>query len=320
VKRGDAAMQGEYFHMRIAAVLAWGLALCPALGAAEPTEAMFKGQVTVVETGGLSLQGRADEICRSFAEYKDGGSFFTAWAFPVFERIHSCQRRYAGGESEPVTIQGRDGRIVVNSRRGHGLNVSDAPGAKQGEPSWGVLVFLYQVENGRCQIRDAQLLAPDRTYDLGSERLAWLGAADAARGLEFIRGLLKQDAVVGLRKHLVFALYMLDGSAAVADLVGLARHDPEMDIRKDAIFWLGQKASAASVQALGEVIASPEILEVKKHAVFALSQLSEDRGTPLLLEIARRNPHPALRKEAIFWLGESGDPRALDFFESILLH
>ena len=67
------------------------------------------------------------------------------------------------------------------------------------------------------------------------------------------------------------------------------------------------------------MIASPEALEIKKAAVFALSQLPEEKGTPMLLKIARQNPHARLRKEAIFWLGESGDPRALQFFEEILL-
>ena len=128
------------------------------------------------------------------------------------------------------------------------------------------------------------VLAPDRIYDLGGERLAWLGAADETRGLEFIRSLLiAGDPGRELRKDLVFALYLFNGQAAVAELIGLARRDPDMEIRKDAIFWLGQKASAAAVDALGEVIASPEALEIKKAAVFALSQLPEEKGTPLLL-------------------------------------
>jgi HEAT repeat protein len=51
-----------------------------------------------------------------------------------------------------------------------------------------------------------------------------------------------------------------------------------------------------------------------------LSQLPPDRGVPLLIEVARANQNPAVRKKAIFWLGQSEDPRALEFFEQILLH
>ena len=39
----------------------------------------------------------------------------------------------------------------------------------------------------------------------------------------------------------------------------------------------------------------------------------------VLLGIARQHPQPRVRKEAIFWLGQSGDPKALDLFEEILL-
>ncbi len=297
----------------------WLLLAFPGTAVASPMTKMFKGQVTTVETSGLSLIGRSAEACRQMAAKSEGASFFMAWAFPSCERVHSCHRHHGSSEDGTFTVKSRDGRIIVNEDRDHSLNISDGDGAQKAAVSWGVLLFLNQVEKGRCRISDVKLLAPDREYDLGNERLAWLGATDEAQGLEFLHGLLGQDGNRELRKDLVFALYLFNGSAAVSELIGLARRDPDMDVRKDAIFWLGQKASAAAVRTLREVIASPEILEIKKHAVFALSQLSEDKGTPLLLDIAQGNPSPALRKVAIFWLGQSGDPRALDFFENILL-
>jgi hypothetical protein len=297
----------------------WLLLALLASSAETPTAKMFNGQITAVETAGLSIMERSAAVCRQWAAERDGTFFFTAWAFPTFERINSCQQRFAGDENDPMSIKSRNGRILVNSDRDHSLNISDDTGKNKTDKSWGVLLFLNQVEKGRCRVSAMELLAPDRKYDLGDERLAWLGTAEAAQGLEFIRGLLGQGSDRDLREHLVFALYLFNGSAAVADLIGLARHDPDTDIRKTAIFWLGQKALVAAVKALGEVIASPEALEIKKAAVFALSQLPEEKGTPILLDIARRNPHPRVRKEAIFWLGQSGDPRALDFFSEILL-
>lgn len=309
--------------MKRLVVLFMVFGLLPALllpAAASPTAKMFSGQVRTVETEGLSLNDRSAETCRQFAKERDGAIFFTAWAFPTFERINSCQRNFAGSENGPISVKSRNGRIVLNSDGDHNLNISDGKGVKKNDVSWGVLVFLNQVEKGLCRVIDMEVLSPDRIYDLGGERLAWLGVADETQGLEFIRGLLAAgDPGHKLRKDLVFALYLFNGQAAVGELIGLARHDPDTAVRKDAIFWLGQKASAAAVKALGDVIASPEALEIKKAAVFALSQLPEDKGTPLLLQIARQNPHPRLRKEAIFWLGQSGDDRALDFFEEILL-
>jgi hypothetical protein len=34
--------------------------------------------------------------------------------------------------------------------------------------------------------------------------------------------------------------------------------------------------------------------------------------------VARTNSNPAVRKRAMHWLGQSKDPRAIDFFESVL--
>ena len=296
------------------------IGMLPALLAAattSPTAGMFKGQVASLEAGGGSLPERSAAACRRWQGEKPGSVFFTAWAFPACESIRSGRGR-AGDDGEPVALRVRDNRISVQEHGRDGLTISDRLGEGKDPVSWGVLLFLHQVRDGSCQVLDMEVLAPDRTCDLGGERLAWLGSANEEKGLELLRA-LSASAGGRLRKELAFALYLFAGEAAVTDLIGLARHDPDLEVRKGAIFWLGQKASAAAVAALGEVIAAPEVLEIKKAAVFALSQLPEDRGTPMLLRIARQNPHPRLRKEAIFWLGQSGDPRALDFFEEILL-
>ena len=53
--------------------------------------------------------------------------------------------------------------------------------------------------------------------------------------------------------------------------------------------------------------------------MFALSQLPKDEGVPRLIDVARNNRNPEVRKQAFFWLGQSKDPRAVQFFEEILL-
>jgi hypothetical protein len=297
------------------------IGMLPALLAAaaiRPAAGMFRGQIASLEADGRSLQERSAAACRRWQGEKPGSVFFTAWAFPACEPIHSCRGGRAGAVNGPVTIKVRGSRISVLDHGEDGLTISDRPGEKNDPVSWGVLLFLHQVRDGRCQVLDMDVLAPDRAYDLGGERLAWLGSADEKPGLEFLRS-LAASAGSTLREELAFVLYLFNGEAAVADLIDLARRDPDVEVRKSAIFWLGQKASAAAVAALGQVIAAPEALEIKKAAVFALSQLPQEKGTPMLLRIARQNPQPRLRKEAIFWLGQSGDPRALDFFEEILL-
>jgi hypothetical protein len=49
-----------------------------------------------------------------------------------------------------------------------------------------------------------------------------------------------------------------------------------------------------------------------------MSQLPHGEGVQSLLDVARTNKDAHVRGKALFWLGQSGDPRALRLFESIL--
>ena len=120
--------------------------------------------------------------------------------------------------------------------------------------------------------------------------------------------------------------------AALADsvviwpaLLRLARDESvSKGVRREAYFWLGRAAaSAATGVPDAELDDDPighgdDASAVRVQAVFALSQLPRNQGVPELLELARTHRDPRVRRSAIFWLGQSGDPRALDLFESIL--
>ena len=57
---------------------------------------------------------------------------------------------------------------------------------------------------------------------------------------------------------------------------------------------------------------------MRKRAVFAISQLPRDEGVPQLIALAGTHRDREVRKQAMFWLGQTGDPRALTFFEQVL--
>jgi hypothetical protein len=46
--------------------------------------------------------------------------------------------------------------------------------------------------------------------------------------------------------------------------------------------------------------------------------MPKDEGVPKMIDVARNNRNPEVRRQAMFWLGQSGDPRALQFFEEVL--
>ncbi len=93
---------------------------------------------------------------------------------------------------------------------------------------------------------------------------------------------------------------------------------PERKVRGQALFWLGQKAGDRAVSTLEKAVADDPDREVRKKAVFSLSQLPKDEGVPKLIAVARTHRDPEVRKQAMFWLGQSGDARALQFFEEVL--
>jgi hypothetical protein len=117
----------------------------------------------------------------------------------------------------------------------------------------------------------------------------------------------------------VFPATLADSIAIWPRLLRIARDESRpRATRTQSVFWLGQAAGEEATKGLAEVADDPSgDREVRKSAVFALSQ-QRGNGVEYLLKIAQANKDPEIRKQAIFWLGQSKDPRALDYFESVL--
>ena len=145
----------------------------------------------------------------------------------------------------------------------------------------------------------------------------WLGAARGEAGAAVVERLARDDADDDFREHLTFVLTLI-GDRGIDTLIMLAKRDPSAKVRGQALFWLGQKAGQRAVAALEGAIADDPDRDVRKKAVFALSQLPKDEGVPKLIAVARTHRDPEVRKQAMFWLGQSGDERAVQFFEQVL--
>ncbi len=152
-----------------------------------------------------------------------------------------------------------------------------------------------------------------------SEAIFWLSQKNDPRAAAVILEALDKDPASEVRKKAVFALSQLKDDAGVEALIKTAKTSADPAVRSEAIFWLGQKAGKAASAAITDRIDNDPNTEVKKRAVFALSQMPAAEGVPLLIDAARTNPNPEVRKQAMFWLGQSKDPKALAFFEEVLL-
>lgn len=162
-------------------------------------------------------------------------------------------------------------------------------------------------------------LAPGQPEELRRQTAFWLGAVRGESGLLALEQMAKSDPSSEVRAHVTFALYVSHESGAVEEMIRMAHDDASPHVRGQALFWLAQKAGKKAATTITGAIESDPDTEVKKKAVFALSQLPKDEGVPKLIEVAQTNRNPEVRKQAMFWLGQSHDPRALEFFEKVLM-
>jgi hypothetical protein len=160
---------------------------------------------------------------------------------------------------------------------------------------------------------------PGQPEPLRERTTFWLGNARGRRGYEVLRHIVMQDSSDRVREKAIFGLSVSKEPQAVATMIEVAKNDRSGRVRGQALFWLAQKAGQKAAAAISEAIDGDPATEVKKKAVFALQQLPPDEGVPLLIQVARGNKNPAVRKQAMFWLGQSQDPRAVRFFEEVLL-
>jgi HEAT repeats len=162
-------------------------------------------------------------------------------------------------------------------------------------------------------------VAPARPEWLRADTAFWLGSTRGDAGVRTLTRMLAQDPSDKVREKVTFGLSVSSVPSALTTLIATARDDRSARVRGQALFWLAQKAGKDALATITGAIDNDPETEVKKKAVFALSQLPKDEGVPRLIEVARTNRNPEVRKQAMFWLGQSHDPRAVKFFEDILL-
>ena len=163
-----------------------------------------------------------------------------------------------------------------------------------------------------------RFVEPAAPARLRKQAAFWMGNLRGRHGYETLRRVMQKDPSDDVRAHAVFALSQSDVPEALDEMLRVAREDASTHVRGQALFWLGQKAGRKAASAITRAIEDDPETDVKKKAVFALSQLPKDDGVPLLIQVARTNHNVEVRKQAMFWLGQSGDARALAFFQEVL--
>jgi hypothetical protein len=162
-------------------------------------------------------------------------------------------------------------------------------------------------------------VAPTQPEWLRADTAFWLGSTRGEAGARLLARMVLQDPSEKVRDKVTFALSVSKVPSSLTTLIAIAKNDGSTRVRGQALFWLAHRAGEEAVAAITSSIETDPDTAVKKKAVFALSQLPKDEGVPRLIAVARTNRNPEVRKQAFFWLGQSKDPRAVQFFEDVLL-
>jgi HEAT repeat protein len=179
-----------------------------------------------------------------------------------------------------------------------------------------ILYVLYRIaDRGVDRIRFASSECP---LDAGGLTVRWLTGVSTTASIDWLTRFTAGDAARRLQNQAVVAIALHADPPALDRLLAFARDGKDARLRGDALFWVAQRAGAKAMDAVTGAIDNDPDTEVKKKAVFALSQMPREEGVPRLIEVARTHRNREVRRQAMFWLGQSGDPRALKFFEDIL--
>lgn len=183
------------------------------------------------------------------------------------------------------------------------------------------LVVLARVE--ARTIVELRPIGVDCDIDAAGMPLVWLDGVNPDQSVAWLASLVS-DVIAGRRASRMMepaltAIGLHAAPAGTQTLIALARQGQTTQLRGRALFWLAQRASDQAAAVITDAIERDPEVEVKRRAVVALGQLPRDEGIPLLISVARTNKNTEVRRQAMLSLGQTNDPRALEFFEQILL-
>ena len=151
-----------------------------------------------------------------------------------------------------------------------------------------------------------------------------LGVVSAPEAARYLLSIAASGRATTSAKAILPAV-LADSARVWPTLLAIARDSDTRtrSTRQEAMLFLSRFAAGAIAGRPDDPFVEDEESgdadeELKTHAVFVLSQLPRSEGIPSLLEVARSNKNRRVRGQALFWLGQSGDPRAIELFESVL--
>ena len=164
----------------------------------------------------------------------------------------------------------------------------------------------------------AALAGPSQPRKLREQSLFWLGQARGEAGAEIVERTATTDPDPKLRAHAVFSLSQADNADVYSRIKAISASDASSHVRSQALFWMAQMGDPRAREDILARIRGDSDDDVREQGVFALSQLPKEQGDEALIAVLQGDYPRETKKRALFWHGQSGSPRALAYFDSVL--
>ena len=152
------------------------------------------------------------------------------------------------------------------------------------------LLFHVGADGAIDELRASNLSLP---FDFAGGPLLWLGTADHHESESFIESLYGETKNTELKKSLIMALGIHEGSKEAFDfLKAILLSSESTDIREDAAFWLGQTGTDDARNVLLSAAQNDRSESVREKAVFSISQMRGLASVEAIITIAKL---PAMR-------------------------
>ena len=142
-------------------------------------------------------------------------------------------------------------------------------------------------------------------------------ARHAARAATGLKRLVRDDADARFREHAIFALTQSHEPGAIDAILHLATL-PDPHVRGQALFWLAQTAARRAARRSGARSTTTPRSRSRRRPSSRSASSRRTRACRCWSASPGTHKSYEVRKQAMFWLGQSGDPRALAFFEDVL--
>ena len=290
-----------------------------------------------INIDGPNLKARMEMAVRTGKSSANQTSFWVAYTFDVRPgvAIDANVHEFSGSMN---TVS--DTTILLGTNNGISIETRNLG-----------FFILYNKSDGT--LRRTEIYNLDRRREYSGYPVYWLGRANNAESLEFLKGLAnstndsRSDYKVAEISTLAIGIH--DDPSVASILKDFVRTSKQRRIRTTAVFWLGQfeneqpfltnlvrdenedtevrkqaayaigmSKSPAAIGTLENLYKTVSPTEVRKQIIFAVSQNDDKkRSAQFLKDVAANDEKPELRKQAIFWLGQNGSDASIDELSGI---